>query len=93
MTRLFSRSFRAESSKNERTFWVIPGAGVQPGRSEGGNIMSWLRFLQEKEGSIAVEYMLFVAAAAILLTVGLIALMGGMSSYFNSWAAFFNSGS
>jgi Flp pilus assembly pilin Flp len=55
--------------------------------------MSLLHFLKDDRGSVAVEYMIFVAAAAIILTVGVGALMRGMSSYFNSWASFFNGGS
>jgi Flp pilus assembly pilin Flp len=52
--------------------------------------MSLLKFLQEDQASVAVEYVVMVAAAAIILTVGVIALMGGMSSYFTSWAVFFS---
>jgi Flp pilus assembly pilin Flp len=57
------------------------------------NIMAILRFLKQERGSVAVEYIILVAAAAIILTVGVAALMGGMSSYFSNWADFFNSGS
>jgi hypothetical protein len=41
---------------------------------------------------VSLEYVLFVAAIAICLTVGVLALMKGMSGYFNSWAGFFNAG-
>jgi Flp pilus assembly pilin Flp len=56
------------------------------------NKMSLLDFLQDDQGSIAVEYVILVAAAAILLVVGVGALFHAMSDYFNNWAAFFNAG-
>jgi Flp pilus assembly pilin Flp len=52
--------------------------------------MSRLNFLKDDQGVVSLEYLLFVAAIAIFLTVGVIALMNGMSSYFNSWAGFFS---
>jgi Flp pilus assembly pilin Flp len=55
--------------------------------------MSCLDFLKDDQGVVSLEYLLFVAAIAIILTVGVAALMGGMSSYFSNWADFFNSGS
>jgi Flp pilus assembly pilin Flp len=48
-------------------------------------------FVKDDQGVIPVEYMIFVATIAIILSVGVAALMGGMSSYFNSWADFFRS--
>lgn len=50
------------------------------------------RFLQEDQGVVSMEYVIFVATAAILLIVGVAALMGAMSDYFNKWATFFNGG-
>ena len=46
-------------------------------------------FVKDDQGVIPVEYVVFAAAIAIILSVGVAALMGGMSSYFNSWATFF----
>ena len=57
------------------------------------NIMAILGFLKQDRGSVTVEYIILVAAAGILLGVGVSALMNGMSGYFNSWAGFFNGGS
>jgi Flp pilus assembly pilin Flp len=47
-------------------------------------------FLKDDQGVVSVEYVVFVAAIAICLIAGIVALMNGMSSYFNSWAAFFS---
>lgn len=55
--------------------------------------VSLLNLLEDDRGVVSLEYLLFAAGAAILLTVGVVALMNGMSGYFNSWATFFNSGS
>jgi Flp pilus assembly pilin Flp len=57
------------------------------------NKMSLLDLLKDDQGVVSLEYLLFVAAIAILLTAGVAALMNAMGGYFNSWAAFFNSGS
>jgi Flp pilus assembly pilin Flp len=55
--------------------------------------MSFLEFLKNDQGSVAIEYVILVAGAAILLGVGVAALMNAMSGYFSNWADFFNSGS
>jgi Flp pilus assembly pilin Flp len=47
------------------------------------------RFLQKDQGTVTVEYVIFVAVIAIILTVGVVALMHAMSNYFNDWAQFF----
>jgi Flp pilus assembly pilin Flp len=54
--------------------------------------VSLLNLLEDDRGVVSLEYLLFVAAIAIFLTVGVSALMGAMSGYFNSWVTFFNSG-
>ena len=57
------------------------------------NIMAILGFLKQDRGSVTVEYIILVAAAGVLLGVGVHALMNAMSGYFNNWATFFNTGS
>lgn len=47
----------------------------------------WLR--EEDCGTLSTEYVLFVAAAAILLTAGVAVLFRAMSDYFAAWAQFF----
>jgi Flp pilus assembly pilin Flp len=54
---------------------------------------NFLDFMKDDQGSVAMEYVILVAAAAILLVVGVMALMNAMSGYFNNWATFFNAGS
>ena len=51
------------------------------------------KFLQEDDGAVVVEYVIFVAAAAILLAVGVWALFGAMSELFTAWATYFGAGS
>lgn len=47
---------------------------------------------QEDCGTLSTEYVLFVAAAAILLTAGVAVLFRAMSNYFADWAQFFGGG-
>jgi Flp pilus assembly pilin Flp len=47
------------------------------------------KFLQEDQGVIATEYVIFVAAAGILLAVGVGLLFGAMRGTFANWANYF----
>ena len=51
------------------------------------------RFLQEDQGVVAVEYIIFVAAAGIILGVGVTLMFNAMSGLFGSWATYFGAGS
>jgi Flp pilus assembly pilin Flp len=50
-------------------------------------------FLQDDKASVAIEYVVLVAACALLLVGGVVVLFNAMSSFFSSWAGFFNAGS
>ena len=47
------------------------------------------KFLQEDDGAIAMEYVILVAAAAMLLIVGAWTLFGALSDEFTKWADYF----
>jgi Flp pilus assembly pilin Flp len=51
------------------------------------------KFLQEDDGSVAVEYVILVAIAAVLLTGGVLALRNALSDLFSAWATYFGAGS
>ena len=53
--------------------------------------MALMRLLARDEGSVAVEYVVFVAAVGIILIVGVAALFNSMSGLFKQWAQYFNS--
>jgi len=48
--------------------------------------MALMRLLARDEGSVAVEYVVFVAAVGIILIVGVAALFNSLSGLFNKWA-------
>jgi Flp pilus assembly pilin Flp len=50
------------------------------------------RFLQEDQGAIATEYVIFVAAIGIVLAVGVFALTGAMRDLFTAWKQYFEPG-
>jgi Flp pilus assembly pilin Flp len=50
-------------------------------------------FFRKEDGVISAEYVIFVAAIAILLAVGVSVLFNAMSNYFATWAGFFAGGS
>jgi Flp pilus assembly pilin Flp len=52
-------------------------------------MMAIKKFLQEEGGAVAVEYVILVAAAAILLTAGVVALFNSMGNLFDAWASYF----
>jgi Flp pilus assembly pilin Flp len=52
-------------------------------------MMAVKKFLQEDEGAVAVEYVILVAAAGILLTAGVIGLFDAMKDLFGAWAGYF----
>jgi Flp pilus assembly pilin Flp len=54
--------------------------------------MSLKKFLQDDQASVAIEYVILVAFAAILLAAGVWVLFGAMSNFFSAWAGFFNAG-
>jgi Flp pilus assembly pilin Flp len=54
--------------------------------------MSMKKFLQEERGSVAIEYVILVAFAA-LMVVGVIILYDAMSDLFQNWATYFGAGS
>ncbi len=47
-------------------------------------------FMSQEGGSVAAEYVIFVAAVGILLIVGVGVLFGSLSGLFGSWANYFN---
>jgi Flp pilus assembly pilin Flp len=51
------------------------------------------KFLQEDKGVIATEYVIFVAAAGIILGVGVTLLFNAMSDVFGTWSNYFGTGS
>jgi Flp pilus assembly pilin Flp len=50
-------------------------------------------FTEEEDGTLSTEMVVLIAAIGLVLTVGVYALFGAMSGYFNSWAKFFNGSS
>ena len=54
--------------------------------------MSAKRFLQDERGVAGVEYLILLAAAAILV-VGAGLLFNALSDFFASWAVYFGTGS
>lgn len=52
--------------------------------------MLWKNFFRDEDGVVAMEYVLFCAAIAILLVVGVGLLFTAMSDYFGDWADFFS---
>jgi Flp pilus assembly pilin Flp len=54
--------------------------------------MALKKFLQDDQASVPTEYVVFVAAIGILLTVGVWTLFQAMSGLFSAWAGFFNAG-
>jgi Flp pilus assembly pilin Flp len=52
-------------------------------------MMAIKKFLQEEGGAVAVEYVILVAAAAVILTVGVVALFNAMGNLFGAWASYF----
>jgi Flp pilus assembly pilin Flp len=55
--------------------------------------MNLKRFLEDEQGVVATEYVIFVAAIGILMAVGVSALFGAMSNLFGAWARYFGGGS
>jgi len=55
--------------------------------------MSFEKFPAEEQGTVTVEYVIFVAAIGIIMAVGVYALFNGMSALFNNWASYFQGGS
>ena len=55
--------------------------------------MNMKKFLQEERGSVSVEYVILVAIAAALLTVGVIVMFDALSNLFAAWAGYFGAGS
>lgn len=53
--------------------------------------MALMKLLSRDDASVAVEYVVFVAAVGIILIVGVAALFNSMSGLFNQWANYFNS--
>jgi Flp pilus assembly pilin Flp len=51
------------------------------------------RFLQEDQGAVVVEYVILVAAAGLVLAIGVGVMFSGMSDLFNAWAGYFAGGS
>jgi Flp pilus assembly pilin Flp len=51
------------------------------------------RFLQEDQGVVTVEYVILVAAAGLVLAVGVGVMFNGMSSLFSAWSGYFGGGS
>ncbi len=52
--------------------------------------MALMGLLAGDEGTVAVEYVVLVAAVGIILIVGVAALFNSMSGLFNQWANYFN---
>jgi len=50
------------------------------------------KFLKDEKGVIATEYVIFVAAIGMLLTVGVGLLFNSMGGLFSSWATYFGAG-
>ncbi len=49
------------------------------------------KFLQQDDGVVAAEYVVFVAAIGILLAVGVAFLINALGNFFGSWATYFGS--
>jgi len=47
------------------------------------------RFLQEEQGVVALEYVILVAAAGVVLAIGVGVMFSGMSDLFFAWAKYF----
>ena len=52
--------------------------------------MSIKKFLQDDDGMVATEYVIFVAAIGILMAVGVGLLFNAMSDFFGAWAGYFS---
>jgi Flp pilus assembly pilin Flp len=46
-------------------------------------------FFTDEKGVVSTEYVVFVAAIATLLVIGVSGLFNAMGGYFNRWATFF----
>jgi len=51
--------------------------------------MNIKKFLQEDDGAVAVEYVILVAAAGVVLAIGVTVMFMGMSDLFAAWAGYF----
>ncbi len=51
--------------------------------------MSAKKFLMDDQGTTAIEYVIFVAGAGIILVVGVGILFNAMKVFFGSWATYF----
>jgi Flp pilus assembly pilin Flp len=47
-------------------------------------------FLKNTQATVAMEYVVFVAAVGVFLVVGVAALFNSMSGLFSAWASYFN---
>lgn len=56
-------------------------------------LMKIKKFLREDDGVIAVEYVILVAAAGLVLAIGVYVMVRGMSDLFAAWAGYFAGGS
>jgi Flp pilus assembly pilin Flp len=61
--------------------------------SKVGAKMNIKKFLDDDQGVMATEYVIFVAAVGIIMAVGATALFNGMKSVFGAWASYFGGGS
>ena len=52
--------------------------------------MNIKKFLKNNQATVAIEYVVFVAAVGILLIVGVGVLFKSMSGLFSGWASYFN---
>jgi Flp pilus assembly pilin Flp len=54
--------------------------------------MNIKKFLMDDQGVITTEYVIFVAAAGVIMAVGVTALFNGMKAVFGAWASYFGGG-
>lgn len=70
-------------------FKMVPNQTDSPGELRDlveRDGMALMRLLARDEGSVAVEYVVFVAAVGIILIVGVAVLFNSLSGLFNKWA-------
>jgi Flp pilus assembly pilin Flp len=55
--------------------------------------MNLRKLLNDEQGNVSTEYVIFVAAIGMLLIVGVSSLFNAMSNLFGAWAGYFGGGS
>jgi Flp pilus assembly pilin Flp len=55
--------------------------------------MNLRKLLNDEQGNVSTEYVIFVAAIGMLLIVGVSSLFDAMSNLFGAWAGYFGGGS